>query len=105
MNIALKNLLEQADLRFADVLTFIDSQYSHSPSAFRNGSQVNAATENQGSAKIFRYALQEELSADDTLKLFVEHFQSVLDNPSGTDHQNIRQFMQHGWSGISFDID
>jgi hypothetical protein len=27
----------------------------------------------------------------------------VLKNPNGTDHQNIRNFIEFGWDGISFD--
>jgi hypothetical protein len=27
----------------------------------------------------------------------------VLENPNGTDHQNIRNFMNRGWEGISFE--
>ncbi|WP_245840531.1 HopJ type III effector protein [Ohtaekwangia koreensis] len=38
-----------------------------------------------------------------TLSLFAEHYRSVLENPDGTDHQNIRQFMLHGWPGIIFE--
>ncbi|WP_317170712.1 HopJ type III effector protein [Paraflavitalea devenefica] len=34
---------------------------------------------------------------------FAEHYQSVLNNPDGTDHQNIRQFMAHGWPGVVFE--
>jgi HopJ type III effector protein len=35
--------------------------------------------------------------------LFAEHYQAVLKTPDGTDHQNIRQFMLHGWEGIVFE--
>jgi hypothetical protein len=27
----------------------------------------------------------------------------VLKRPEGTDHQNIRNFMQHGWARVKFD--
>jgi hypothetical protein len=43
------------------------------------------------------------LDKADTLALFAEHYQSVLDNLDGTDHQNIRQFMAHGWDGVIFE--
>ncbi|MBU2268584.1 MAG: HopJ type III effector protein, partial [Bacteroidetes bacterium] len=36
------------------------------------------------------------------LATVLEHYQSVLVNQEGTDHQNIRQFMIHGWDGIEF---
>ncbi len=63
----------------------------------------NAATENQGSAKIFSFAKLNGLNQAQTLSLFAEHYASVLATPEGTDHQNIRQFMQHGWDGIQFE--
>ncbi|MEC7118984.1 MAG: HopJ type III effector protein, partial [Pseudomonadota bacterium] len=40
------------------------------------------------------------LSATDTLSLFAEHYQAVLANPAGTDHQNIRKFKKYGWAGF-----
>ncbi|GAB2979514.1 hypothetical protein GCM10027049_13510 [Mucilaginibacter puniceus] len=45
------------------------------------------------------------LSAADTLYLFAEHYQSVLANPDGIDHQNIRQFMANGWEGVVFEAE
>lgn len=94
--------LENGSANFKDVIAFIESKYNHTPTAFKNGAQDNAAEQNQGSAKVFAYAKLNHLSKEDTLKLFAEHYQSVLDTPNCTDHQNIRQFMQNGWAGISF---
>ena len=65
--------------------------------------QENAADQNQGSAKVFAFAKLNELSKEDTLKLFAEHYQSVLDTPEGEDHQNIRQFILNGWDGVYFE--
>lgn len=95
--------LEQGQAKFADVLAQIDAEYQHQATAFKNGAQHNAATENQGSAKVLSYAKLNGLTAAQTLSLFAEHYQSVLDTPAGTDHQNIRQFMQHGWEGVVFE--
>lgn len=97
----LKNLKEKT-LAFKDVIGFIETHYQHRPAAFKNGEAYNEATENQGSAKVFAFAQINKLSETDTLYLFAEHYQAVLNTPSGTDHQNIRQFMKHGWAGISF---
>ena len=44
-----------------------------------------------------------DLNQADTLALFAEHYAAVLATPDGTDHQNIRQFMQNGWNGIKFE--
>ncbi|SIN64186.1 HopJ type III effector protein [Chitinophaga niabensis] len=98
----IKKLKDNA-LTFKEVIEFIETQYQHQPTAFKNGEAYNEATQNQGSAKVFAFAQLNDLSAEDTLYLFAEHYQSVLANPEGTDHQNIRQFMKHGWPGIVFE--
>ena len=74
---------------FTDVLLFIDQYYQHQPIAFTNGTITNKATENQGSAKLFRFAQQQNLSQEETLVLFAEHYINVLKHPEGIDHQNI----------------
>lgn len=44
-------------------------------------------------------------SEQDTLELFAEHYLSVLNDPQGSGHQNIRQFMASGWEGIEFEAE
>ena len=44
-----------------------------------------------------------QLSEKETLFLFGEHYQKVLETPSDTDHQNIRNFINFGWNGIAFE--
>ncbi len=95
--------LKDNSLSFKEVIEFIETYYQHQPTAFKNGELRNEATQNQGSAKVFSFAQLNTLNEGDTLYLFAEHYQSVLENPEGTDHQNIRQFMIHGWSGIAFE--
>jgi hypothetical protein len=95
--------LKQNSLPFSEVIKFIETYYQHQPTAFKNGDAFNEATQNQGSAKVFAFAKINNLSAEDTLYLFAEHYQSVLANPDGTDHQNIRQFMAHAWPGVVFE--
>ena len=95
--------LQAGTAKFADVLAFIEARYNHTPTAFSNGQQHNAATENQGSAKVFSFAQLNDLDQAQTLSLFAEHYAAVLATPEATDHQNIRQFMQHGWNGIQFE--
>ncbi|WP_143305577.1 HopJ type III effector protein [Chitinophaga vietnamensis] len=95
--------LKDHKLLFKDVIELIESQYRHQPVAFKNGDAYNEATQNQGSAKVFAFARLNHLSKEDTLYLFAEHYQAVLKNPDGTDHQNIRQFMAHGWDGVAFE--
>jgi HopJ type III effector protein len=88
---------------FSDVLAFIEADYTHQPTAFKNGEAYNEATQNQGSAKVFAFAKLNKFSAADTLFLFAEHYQAVIATPTETNHQNIRQFMLHGWAGIAFE--
>ena len=88
---------------FKEVLEFIENSYQHQPTAFKNGEVYNEATQNQGSARVFAFAQLNNLSKEETLELFAEHYQSVLASPDGTDHQNIRQFIKYGWEGISFE--
>lgn len=95
--------LKSSRATFSDVLAFIESRYSHVPTAFKNGAAHNESTQNQGSAKVFAFAQLQGLSKEDTLLLFAEHYQSVRDTPDDTDHQNIRQFILHGWEGILFE--
>jgi hypothetical protein len=91
---------KENSLLFKEVIEFIDTYYQHQPTAYKNGEVHNTETQNQGSAKVFAFAQLNNLNKEDTLHLFAEHYQSVLSHPDGTDHQNIRQFMAHGWPGV-----
>jgi hypothetical protein len=95
--------LKENTITFNDVIEFIDANYTHQPTAFQNGDVYNEDSQNQGSAKVFTFAQLNKLSVEDTLSLFAEHYQAVIDSPDGTNHQNIRQFMLHGWDGIKFE--
>ncbi|MFA6248946.1 MAG: HopJ type III effector protein [Mucilaginibacter sp.] len=95
--------LKENSVTFNDVIDFIQTRYWHQPTAFKNGEAYNEATQNQGSAKVFAFARLNNLTAEDTLYLFAEHYLSVLENPNAADHQNIRQFIAHGWPGVVFE--
>jgi len=97
-----KNLKDNK-VSFKEVIEFIETYYNHQPTAFKNGDAYNEASQNQGSAKVFAFSQLNNLSKEDTLYLFGEHYQSVLNNLNGTDHQNIRQFMLNGWEGVKFE--
>lgn len=101
--ITLIEKLKDNSLTFKEVIEFIEASYQHQPTAFKNGEAYNEATQNQGSAKVFAFARLNDLGKEDTLYLFAEHYQSVLNTPDGADHQNIRQFMKHGWDGVVFE--
>lgn len=101
--ITLLSQLKNNAAKFNEVITFIESYYQHTPTAFKNGDAYNEASQNQGSAKVFTFAQLNNLSTEDTLYLFAEHYQAVLASPEAVDHQNIRQFMSNGWQGIAFE--
>lgn len=91
------------DVQFKDVISVIEAEYDFAPAAFTNGQQNNAQNENNGSCKIFSFALLNQLNQAETLQLFGDFYRrDVLENPTATDHQNIRQFMLSGWEGIRF---
>jgi hypothetical protein len=46
----------------------------------------------------------QNLSKDETLACFgAFYFEEVLGDPNGTNHQNIRNFINLGWDGIQFE--
>ena len=98
----LKNDAE--NIQFNDVIAHIENHYNFTPTAFKNGTTVNAIDQNNGSCKIFGFAKLNQLSKEDTLALFGDFYRKdVLGNPEGEDHQNIRNFMKFGWEGIEFE--
>ena len=102
-------ILEQLEkapetINFKEVIAYIDENYDFTPTKFTNGNTTNEANQNNGSCKVFSFAQLKNLSKEQTLWLFGEFYrEDVLNNPDGTDHQNIRNFMKFGWEGISFD--
>ena len=89
---------------FKDVIAYIDENYDFTPTKFTNGNTINEVNQNNGSCKVFSFAQLKNLSKEQTLSLFGEFYrEDVLNNPDGTDHQNIRNFIEFGWDGISFD--
>ncbi|MEG0926222.1 MULTISPECIES: HopJ type III effector protein [Chryseobacterium] len=102
-------LLEQLQhfpetIEFNEVIAYIDQHYDFTPTAFKNGSTANESGQNNGSCKVFSFAKLKGLTKGQTLSLFGEFYrEDVLKNPNGNDHQNIRNFMNFGWEGISFE--
>lgn len=92
------------EIQFNDVIAFIDEHYDFTPTKFINGNTLNEADQNNGSCKVFSFAKLNDLSKEETLSLFGTFYrEDVLQNPEGADHQNIRNFMNFGWEGISFE--
>ena len=102
--------LTPESIDFNDVMDVIQENYRYQETEFKNGLGdsiiVNAAGTNEGSCKIFAFARLNNLSLNETLACFGSFYRvEVLQQPEGTNHQNIRSFIKHGWDGISFNGD
>lgn len=101
------NTLKNApdSIQFNDTIAVIDSHYDFTPTAFTNGDTTNDAGQNSGSCKVFSFAQLQGLSETETLHCFGDYYRkNVLQHPEANDHQNIRNFMKSGWSGIRFNV-
>ncbi len=107
----LKSFIEKIEnkdpVSFDETMAVISENYDYQPTEFCNGLNdyqlVNKAGTNEGSCKIFAFAQIHGLNQQQTLELFGDYYRlDVLNNPAGTNHQNIRNFMRTGWDGIRF---
>lgn len=92
---------------FDETIAVITDNYHYQATEFSNGLNgqllINQAGTNEGSCKIFAFAQLNGLDRQQTLNLFGDYYRlDVLNDPHGTGHQNIRNFMQFGWAGICF---
>jgi hypothetical protein len=91
-------------ITFPETIAVIEENYNFTPTAFQNGNTHNTAGTNSGSCKLFAFAKLQNLSQAETLACFGTFYrEEVLGDPEGTNHQNIRNFMIHGWNGIQFE--
>lgn len=105
MQAFLQRLARQPEaVTFADTIAVIDANYDFTPTAFRNGELNNAAGQNNGSCKIFSFGLLHGLTPAQVLNCFGDYYRvDVLQHPEATDHQNLRNFIKHGWAGVAFE--
>ena len=94
-------------ISFNETLIVITENYHYQPTEFSNGVGdvilINPAGTNEGSCKIFAFAKIHQLDQQQTLNLFGDYYRlEVLNDPQGTGHQNIRNFMKYSWEGICF---
>jgi hypothetical protein len=91
---------------FSDTLALVEKWYDLHPTSFKNGLDENAANNaistNEGSLKVFALGRLNGFTPQQALACFGEHYRDVQNTPKGEDHQNIRQFMVHGWAGVQF---
>jgi len=94
---------QEKDVAFEQVIKVIEENYHYQPTLFTNGELVNNAGTNEGSCKIFYFAQLNTLNQQQTLACFGRYYrEDVLENPTGDDHSNIRNFTNTGWQGIEF---
>ena len=99
-----KKLKESPEqIEFSETMNVIETNYSFNPTAFKNGALDNAVGQNSGSCQLFAFAKIQGLSKEETLACFGQYYyDDVLKDPNGNGHQNIRNFMKTGFSGLSF---
>jgi hypothetical protein len=106
LNTFLEKIRTNTAVSFNETIAIITEHYHYQPTEFSNGlhehSLVNLAGTNEGSCKIFAFALIHQLSESQTLTLFGDYYLEVLNTPEGSGHQNIRHFIRDGWLGICF---
>jgi len=95
--------LNADEVSFEQVMQVISDNYSYTPASFNNGELLNEAGTNEGSCKIFYFAKLNELTEQQTLACFGRYYrEDVLQNPEGSDHGNIRNFIKTAWQGLEF---
>jgi len=104
----IEKITQNIPVSFAETISVITEHYHYQPTTFSNGlgdgTLVNVAGTNEGSCKIFAFAMIHQLDEQTTLHLFGDFYHvDVLQNPDATGHQNIRNFMKFGWQGIAFE--
>lgn len=98
----LKNTPTSID--FADTMSVIEDNYNFTPTTFKNGDLQNDEGQNSGSCKLFAFAVDQELTKEETLTCFGQYyFDEVLNDPNGTGHRNIRNFIKTGFEGLMFE--
>ena len=103
----LEKINNNVPVSFDETIAVIIENYQYQATEFSNGlnqdTLVNKAGTNEGSCKIFAFAQIHQLDEQQTLNLFGDYYRlDVLNDPQGTGHQNIRNFMKYGWEGICF---
>ena len=108
LNTFLNNVKSKKKVSFDDTMSCINEFYQYTPTTFSNGLDdniaINEAGTNEGSCKIFAFAKLHQLNQSQTLNLFGDFYQDVLNDPNGSSHKNIRNFIKSAWDGIKFNV-
>jgi hypothetical protein len=95
--------LAEESFQFETTLAFIEQEFNFTPSAFNNGGVLNTIEQNQGSCKVFALAQLLNLSQQQTLYCFGQHYRDVLATPEVDNHHNLRRVLKEGLNNISFE--
>jgi hypothetical protein len=95
--------LQHDNFVFETTLAFIETHFDFTPSAFDNGGVENSQEQNQGSCKVFALAQLFELTQQQALQCFGQHYRDVLATPEVDNHHNLRRVLKDGLGNISFD--
>jgi hypothetical protein len=95
--------IESDSHQFAATLAFINEWFEFTPTAFRNGTVANSAEQNQGSCRVLALALMQNLSGEQALKCFGEHYRDVLATPGRDNHHNLRRLQADSLADIHFE--
>lgn len=91
------------EVEFSDTMQVIETYYEFEPTAFTNGKLYNEVGQNSGSCKLFAFSKDQEFTTEETLACFGKfYFDEVLNDPDGTGHQNIRNFMKTSFGELVF---
>lgn len=104
LDIFLKKLADNpTTVTLDDTLAAVSESYDFTPVAFTNGGVQYSAGQNVRSCQLLAFAMLHRLTKEQTLNCYGLYYrEDVLRNPTGTDHEPIRNFMKHGWEGVSF---
>ena len=92
------------EIEFSETMSVIEDNYNFTPTTFTNGDLKNESGQNSGSCKLFAFAVDQKLTKEETLACFSQYyFDEVLNDPNGSGHQNIRNFMNTGFEGLVFE--
>ena len=91
-------------IAFSETMAVIEANYEFTPTAFKNGELQNEIGQNSGSCKLFAFAKLEGFTKEETLACFGKfYYEDVLKDPNGNGHQNIRNFINSSFDGLTFE--
>lgn len=95
--------LSKPEFMFETTLDFIETWFSFTPTAFQNGRVSNNASENQGSCKVFALHKLLNLSTEQTLLAFGQHYRDVIKTPDVQNHFNLREIVKNKSVNVEFE--